>query len=82
MGPTACFGMGAGPGGLQAFCDHFRDTFNGWWDDRGQPTMDDETIALVVAGAAEAAGSEGHEDMLARRDAMITAIQQALRPYR
>ncbi len=82
MGPTACFSMGAGPGGLQAFCDHFRDTFNGWWDDMGKPYLDDKTIALIVAGAAEAAGDEGHADMLARRDAMITAMQQVLRPYR
>ena len=82
MGPTACFSMGAGPDGLQAFCDHFRDTFNGWWEDMGEPYLDDKTIALIVAGAAEAAGDEGHADMLARRDAMITAMQQVLRPYR
>ncbi|WP_138933882.1 3-hydroxyacyl-CoA dehydrogenase NAD-binding domain-containing protein [Roseovarius arcticus] len=82
MGPTACFSMGAGPGGLQAFCDHFRDTFNGWWKDMGEPYLDDKTIALIVAGAADAAGDEGHADMLVRRDAMITAMQQVLRPYR
>ncbi len=82
MGPTACFSMGAGPGGLQAFCDHFRDTFNGWWDDLGQPHLDDETIALIVEGANEAAGDLSHTDMLARRDAMIVAMQEALRPYR
>ena len=27
MGPTMLFHLGAGEGGLQAFCDHFRDTF-------------------------------------------------------
>ncbi|WP_324754642.1 3-hydroxyacyl-CoA dehydrogenase NAD-binding domain-containing protein [Roseovarius sp. Pro17] len=82
MGPTACFSMGAGPGGLQAFCDHFRDTFNGWWDDLGQPHLDDETIALIVEGANEAAGDLSHADMLERRDAMIVAMQEVLRPYR
>ncbi len=82
MGPTACFSMGAGPGGLQAFCDHFKDTFNGWWDDMGRPYLDDDTIAMLVDGANAAAGGMGHEDMLARRDAMITAMQEALRPYR
>ena len=37
MGPTTLFHLGAGEGGLQAFCDHFKDTFNGWWDDLGDP---------------------------------------------
>jgi 3-hydroxybutyryl-CoA dehydrogenase len=82
MGPTACFSMGAGPGGLQAFCDHFRETFNGWWDDMGQPYLDDATIAMLVAGADEAAMGESHAQMLARRDAMIVALQEALRPLR
>jgi 3-hydroxybutyryl-CoA dehydrogenase len=82
MGPTACFSLGAGPGGLQAFCDHFQDTFNGWWDDLGQPRLDDETTAMIVEGAAEAAQGTSHEEMLARRDAMITAMQAALRPHR
>ena len=82
MGPTALFSLGAGPGGMQAFCDHFRDTFNGWWDDLGQPYLDDETIALIVAGAQDAAHGASHADMSAERDAMITAMQQALRPHR
>lgn len=82
VGPTECFSMGAGPGGLSAFCDHLKDTFNGWWDDMGQPYLDSETIALLVNGAAEAAGDLSHSDMLARRDAMITAMQEALRPFR
>jgi 3-hydroxybutyryl-CoA dehydrogenase len=82
MGPTALFSLGAGPGGMQAFCDHFKDTFNGWWQDLGQPMLDDETIAMIVKGAAEAAEGEAQADMAARRDAMITAMTEALRPYR
>jgi hypothetical protein len=30
MGPTTLFHLGAGAGGLQAFCEHFADTFHGW----------------------------------------------------
>ncbi|RKF16986.1 3-hydroxyacyl-CoA dehydrogenase [Roseovarius spongiae] len=81
MGPTALFSLGAA-GGLQAFCDHFRDTFNGWWDDMGAPVLDDETIAMLVRGAAEAAGDESHDEMAARRDAMIADLRKALRPHR
>ncbi|UXX83777.1 3-hydroxyacyl-CoA dehydrogenase NAD-binding domain-containing protein [Roseovarius pelagicus] len=82
MGPTTLFSLGAGPGGMQAFCDHFRDTFNGWWDDLGKPYLDDETIAVIVAGAAEAANGASHAEQSAQRDAMITAMQKALRPFR
>ena len=82
MGPTTLFSLGAGPGGMQAFCDHFRDTFNGWWDDLGKPYLDDETIAMIVDGAAEAAQGASHADLSAQRDAMITALQKALRPLR
>jgi hypothetical protein len=48
----------------------------------GQPYLDDATIRMLVDGAAEAAGDTGHDAMLARRDAMITAMQEVLRPYR
>ncbi|MBZ8119525.1 3-hydroxyacyl-CoA dehydrogenase [Roseovarius sp. LXJ103] len=82
MGPTTLFSLGAGPGGMQAFCDHFRDTFNGWWDDLGQPYLDDATIKMIVEGAAEAAEGEDHAALCARRDAMIAAMQGALRDLR
>ena len=39
MGPTMLFHLGAGEGGLKAFCNHFKDTFNGWWDNLGDPRL-------------------------------------------
>ena len=78
MGPTMLFGLGAGPGGLQAFCDHFAETFNGWWDDLGQPVLDEKTIALLVEGLEEANAGQSVEELSARRDAMILAMRQAL----
>ena len=50
MGPTMLFNLGAGDGGLRAFCDHFRDTFNGWWDSMGRPHLTDEVIETLVEG--------------------------------
>ncbi|WP_281969087.1 3-hydroxyacyl-CoA dehydrogenase NAD-binding domain-containing protein [Roseovarius nanhaiticus] len=82
MGPTACFDMGGGAGGLQTFCDRLGDQFNGWCDDLGNARLTPDTIAMMVAGAAEAAGGETREAMQTRRDAMITAMQAALKPYR
>ncbi len=78
MGPTTLFGLGAGAGGLQAFCDHFADTFNGWWEDLGQPVLDTETTRMLVEGLEEATAGQTVEEMSARRDAMILAMRQAL----
>ena len=78
MGPTTLFGLGAGAGGLQAFCDHFTDTFNGWWEDLGKPVLDADTTKLLVEGLDEATGGQSVEELSAQRDAMILAMRQAL----
>lgn len=79
MGPTTLFGLGAGPGGLASFCDHFANTFNGWWDDLGTPQLTAETAQRLSDGLAEATQGAPVSELSARRDAMIVAIQQALR---
>lgn len=78
MGPTMLFNLGAGAGGLDAFCDHFGDTFNGWWDDLGQVYLDQAVKEQLVAGINEAAGDLSQDELAARRDAMITAMQKAV----
>lgn len=82
MGPTTLFHLGAGEGGLAAFCDHFRDTFNGWWEDLGTPQLDDATIATLVAGMSEQAKGQSTEDLSAQRDRMLTALQVAVAKHR
>ncbi len=82
MGPTMLFHLGAGEGGLQAFCDHFKDTFNGWWENLGDPHLDDEVIENLVAGMAEQARGRSVDDLSILRDKMLTAIQAATRDLR
>lgn len=82
MGPTMLFHLGAGKDGLPAFFDHFTDTFNGWWDDLGQIKLDDEVIASIVSGVQEEAGGKSVEELAAKRDALLTAIQKATKPIR
>jgi len=82
MGPTTLFSLGAGEGGMAAFCNHFKDTFNGWWDDLGLVYLDDDTIAKMVEGATDAAHGQSHGELSAQRDAMITAMQKALNDLR
>lgn len=82
MGPTTLFHLGAGDRGLQAFCDHFKDTFNGWWDDLGDPRLDDEVINVLVSGIATQTKGKSPAEMSAERDRMLTAIQRAARNLR
>ncbi|MBC6438044.1 MAG: 3-hydroxyacyl-CoA dehydrogenase [Rhodobacteraceae bacterium] len=82
MGPTMLFHLGAGEGGLRAFCDHFRDTFNGWWDGMGDPHLDDDVIVRLVQGVQAAAGATSPAALSTKRDAMIVAIQKAVQGHR
>jgi len=78
MGPAMLFNLGAGEGGLRGFCDHFRGTFNGWWDDLGQPYLDDAVIETLVQGVLEEAKGRPPEDLASERDALIVAMQKAI----
>ncbi len=82
MGPTTLFHLGAGEGGLQAFCDHFKDTFNGWWKELGDPQLDDDVIKLLVDGMAAQATGQNLDELSAQRDKMLTAMQAATRHLR
>ena len=82
MGPTTLFHLGAGDAGLQGFCDHFKDTFNGWWDDLGDPRLDEDVIRKLVEGMNTQAKSRSPKELSAERDRMLTAIQAATRGLR
>ena len=82
MGPTMLFNLGAGDGGLRAFCEHFRDTFNGWWDSLGQPYLTDEVIETLVQGVAQEADGRSAQKLASDRDALIVAMSKSLRQIR
>ncbi len=82
MGPTTLFHLGAGDGGLRAFCDHFKDTFNGWWDDLGNPRLDEDVINKLVDGINDQTQGQSTEELSAQRDKMLTAMQKATQHLR
>lgn len=82
MGPTMLFNLGANAGGLRAFCDHFRDTFNGWWDGLGRPHLTDDVIKMLVDGVNDEAKGRSQQDLATERDALIVAMQKALADVR
>jgi len=77
MGPTLLFHLGAGPGDLAEFCERYAESFNGWWDDLGEPHLDPTTAELLVGGLRPITDAHGVDDLAARRDALLTAVVAA-----
>lgn len=82
MGPTMLFHLGAGEGGLAAFCERYTDSFNRWWDDLGVLHLDPALAETLVAGVKVEANGQSPADLSAHRDALIASIQKAMAPLR
>lgn len=82
MGPTMLFHLGAGEGGLAAFCERYTESFNRWWDDLGTLHLDAPLSDVLAAGVEQEARAMSPEELSARRDALITAMQKATAPLR
>lgn len=76
MGPTKLFHLGGDDGGLAAFCQRYRESFNRWWDDLGTPHLDDETASRLTDGLSAAQLPE-IEALAAERDRLLTAVVAA-----
>jgi carnitine 3-dehydrogenase len=77
MGPTALFHLGGDHGGLAAFCERYAASFNRWWDDLGQPHLDEQTAARLVAGLPAGVRSRSVEQLAAQRDEILTTVVAA-----
>jgi 3-hydroxybutyryl-CoA dehydrogenase len=82
MGPTMLFHLGAGDGGLAAFCERYADSFNRWWDDLGVLHLDPDLAQKLVSGVAAEANGEPPAALSKRRDALIATMQKAMAPLR
>jgi len=82
MGPTMLFHLGAGEGGLAAFCERYTPSFNRWWDDLGVLHLDPELSKTLVSGVHDEAKGISHAELSERRDALIAAMQKAVAPLR
>lgn len=82
MGPTLLFHLGAGDGGLAAFCERYADSFNRWWDDLGRPRLDQATVDRLVEGLAPVTDARTVDDLATDRDELMTAFVAAARTRR
>lgn len=74
MGPHMLFHLGAGPGGMAAFCARYGDSFHRWWDSLGTPRLDAATAEQIARGVADEAAGRTLADLAADRDALILAM--------
>lgn len=81
MGPTMLFHLGAS-GGMRGFCDHFAETFNGWWEGLGDVRLTDEVIEQIVQGVEEEAAGKSQAELAAERDRLIVSLRHAMRDLR
>lgn len=77
MGPNMIWHLAAGPGGLASYMDHFADSFEGWWDDLGDPRLDAATQKALYEGVLAEAGDRDMDDLAAERDALVMGILKA-----
>ena len=82
MGPHMLFNLGAGEGGMEAFCERYADSFHRWWDDLGTPRLDADLGAELAKGLTEAADGKSLTELGTQRNALITAHLKAVRNLR
>ncbi|WP_069814239.1 3-hydroxyacyl-CoA dehydrogenase NAD-binding domain-containing protein [Streptomyces sp. TP-A0874] len=78
VGPFQAFHLGGGPGGLQKWLSTLGANLEQGWRLLGQPTMDDETVAGLIAQADDAFGDSSYEELVRARDRKQTAVLRAL----
>ncbi|MEX0345423.1 MAG: 3-hydroxyacyl-CoA dehydrogenase [Rhizobiaceae bacterium] len=77
MGPHMLFHLGAGPGGLEEFCNRYTPSFHRWWDDLGDTKLDNRLASKLAAGVKEEAAGRSVAELSKNRDALITAMLRA-----
>ena len=82
MGPHMLFHLGAGSGGLQEFCNRYRDSFHRWWDDLGDIQLTPQLADELAAGVVQEAGGQDVKAASSQRDEMIVAMLAGTKPIR
>ncbi|GGX91692.1 3-hydroxyacyl-CoA dehydrogenase NAD-binding domain-containing protein [Streptomyces hiroshimensis] len=78
VGPFRAFHLGGGPGGLRHWFEHLGAGLEKSWQGLGDPPVDEETVARILAQAEEAFGGRAYEELAAERDAKQTRVIAAV----
>ena len=77
LGPFANQHLSGGPGGIAHVLEHLGPPTEAWWRDLGQVTLTPELVAKLVAGVDEELAGVDPAELIARRDAVLTALLAA-----
>ncbi len=77
LGPFANQHLSGGPGGIAHVLEHLGPPTEAWWRDLGQVTLTPELVAKIVAGVDEELACVDPAELVARRDAVLTALLAA-----
>jgi 3-hydroxyacyl-CoA dehydrogenase len=77
LGPFVNKHLSGGPGGIAHDLEHLGPPTEAWWRDLGRVTHTPELVAKIVAGVAEELEGIDREELVARRDAVLTTLLAA-----
>ncbi len=82
MGPHMLFNLGAGEGGINEFCNRYKDSFHRWWDDLGNAELTPEVAAQLAEGVIKESDGQDFLALSAQRDELIEGMLRVTRPIR
>jgi 3-hydroxyacyl-CoA dehydrogenase len=77
LGPFLNQHLSGGPGGIAHILEHLGPPTEAWWRDLGQVTLTPELNAKLVAGVDDELAGVDPAELVARRDAVLTALLAA-----
>ena len=77
IGPFLTQHLSGGPGGIAHNLEHLGPPIEAWWRDLGQVTITPELIAKLAAGVDDELAGVDPAELIARRDAVLTALLAA-----
>jgi 3-hydroxyacyl-CoA dehydrogenase len=77
LGPFLNQHLSGGPGGIAHILEHLGPPTEAWWRDLGQVTLTPELNAKLVAGVDDELAGVDPAELIARRDAVLTALLAA-----
>jgi len=75
MGPNLLWHLGGGQGGIEQFMANLMDPMAAAWSTLGDPELTPELKQKIVDGVLEEARGRSIDELAARRDAMLLALQ-------
>lgn len=80
MGPHMTYHLGGGEGGIEGYLAHLGPSQVRRWQALGNPSLDADVQAKIVAGVAEEAAGRSIAELEARRDEGLLALLKARKP--